>query len=170
MSRMIFRLASVAVAAMLIAACASEPMTPPDTSAQDEMAIGQLRSAWEAAYTSGDAAALAGLYTQDAVAMNNEEPSLNGRAAIQAYYEAMFAEVSIDGGLTSEVMDVSGDLGFDSGTFSGTITPKAGGDPMQRMVRYVVIVRRDTDGSWRLARAISNVSEPAETMMPGGGL
>lgn len=169
MSRLIPRLLTVAAATALIAACAPEPMTPPDTSAQDEMAVDQLRSAWEAAYTAGDAAALAGLYTQDAVAMYNEEPSVNGRAAIQAYYEAMFAEVTIDGGLTSEVMDVDGDLAFDSGTFSATITPKAGGDPTQRMVRYVVIVRRDTDGSWRLARTISNLQEPADTMMPGGG-
>jgi ketosteroid isomerase-like protein len=72
--------------------------------------------------------------------------------------------------VTSQTMDVSGDLGFDNGTFTGTMTPTAGGDAMSREGRYIVILRRAADGAWRISRSISNAPMPTDAMMPGGGL
>jgi uncharacterized protein (TIGR02246 family) len=121
------------------------------------------------AYNAGDAAGLAALYTENATVMNAGEPTVTGRAAIQAYYEGVFAEMTGTSEVRSSAMAVSGAWGYDSGEFSGSMTPKAGGDAMNRAGRYVVILQKDATGAWRIARAMNNdPTPPAPVMMPGG--
>jgi uncharacterized protein (TIGR02246 family) len=107
----------------------------------------------------GDAKAIAALYTDDAVEMPPNEPSVKGRAAIQQMYEKNFKEAKIGSfTLTHVESRSSGDIGYDVGTYRQTVTP-TGGTEMKDTGKYVVVLKR-VSGSWKVAHAIYNSDLP----------
>ncbi|HSG00938.1 MAG TPA: SgcJ/EcaC family oxidoreductase [Vicinamibacterales bacterium] len=160
-----FRALTALTLALTLVACA--PAAPPDTTAEDLAAISALRDAFRTGFNAGDAAALAALFTDDAVLMNPGQATAAGPAAIEALYGQLFAEMTAQTEIRPEATEVSGSLAYDSGTYTGTMTPKAGGDAMTEEGRYVVILKKGADGSWKIARDIGNT--PTMPAMPGGG-
>lgn len=166
MNKMLVRFGAAVAIAVLAVACA--PAAPPDTTADDMTAVSALRSAWEAAYEAGDAAALAALYTEDATSMPAGEATVAGKAAIQATYQGMFDQMTFATDLRPLSTHVDGDLGYDHGEFAGTATPKAGGDATAVTGRYLVVFRRGDDGAWRLSHTMDNQATPPAAPMTGG--
>jgi uncharacterized protein (TIGR02246 family) len=164
MSPLFARLLASSVLVLSLAACAPAP--PPDTTAEDTAAINALRDAWATAYNAADADALANLYTEDAIEMSANEPTQVGRVALRDGFLAEFAGGKGTATVTSEEMRLLGDWAFDRGTFSVSMVPAAGGDPVMAGGRYIVILHRQADGSWKLARGISN--SPTPLPMAGG--
>lgn len=150
----------------LATGCAQEPAMAPDTTADDMAAINTLRGAWETAYEAGDASALAGLYTSDTMVMFPGMATLSGRAAVEAYYAAQFGMGTVSAEITPGGTRVGGDIGYEHGTFAGTMT-MADGTSMTNEGRYIVLLRRDTDGAWRIA---ANMDSPATTAGLQGAL
>jgi uncharacterized protein (TIGR02246 family) len=149
-------------------ACApAETPMPPDTTAEDLAAVGALREAWRTAFNAGDAAALTALYTDDAVIMNPGEATITGLAAIQAHYDDLFSRIDAEAQIHPEATDVDGSLGFDSGTFTNTATLKPGGEAVSEEGRYVVILRKQADGQWKVSREIGN--RPTAPAPPAAG-
>jgi ketosteroid isomerase-like protein len=99
--------------------------------------------------------------------MNPGQATITGRAAIQAHYEGLFTEMDAEAQIRPEATDVDGALGFDSGTFTNTVTPKAGGELMSEEGRYLVILRKEADGSWKVSREFGN--RPIPPAMPDTG-
>jgi uncharacterized protein (TIGR02246 family) len=165
MNRHIRGLGSITVLVVTFSACAAPE--PEDTSAADLEAINGLRDAWLGAFNSGDAEALGALYATDAVVMNPGEPTISGQPSIQAMYEATFAQMSMQAEVRPEATEVDGDLAFDAGTFISTATPVEGGDAIAEEGRYLVIARRDADGTWKVLREMGNRPTPS---MTGGGM
>jgi uncharacterized protein (TIGR02246 family) len=146
-----------------LAACApAASPAPPDTTAEDTAAINTLRDAWARAYNAGDAAALAAFYADNAIRMDNEAPTAVGRSAIQQAIAAQVAEApGTTITLTSEEMQLMGDHAFDRGMFSATVTPAGGGAAMTSSGRYLVLLHKQADGSWKLTHTIDNTPSPA---------
>ena len=143
-------------AVALAAACA--PAAPKHDMAADVAAIGKVRDAYMAGYKAGDAAAIAALFTSDAASMTNAQPTADGPAAIQAAITAMTGMASSQElTITAAKTDVSGDMAYDRGTFKLTMAMKAGGEPMNEEGRYLVVLKRQADGSWKLAEDMSNL-------------
>lgn len=153
----------VGAVAAALAGCAAPAPEMVDTTAEDLAAINALRSAWVTAHNAGDASALAGLYTADAVEAPDGAPSVMGTAAIEQMFAERFAAGSATATVTAAETEVSGDWGFDRGTFSATLTP-AEGEPMQESGRYLVIVQRTDDG-WKIARGFDNSPTPSAGTM-----
>jgi uncharacterized protein (TIGR02246 family) len=148
-------------AVLLLLAAAGCSTAPPDTTAADTEAVNNLRSAYIAAVNAEDAAKTAALYTEDAVRMEPNMPAVKGREAIQKALSEMMSGFDVDISLTSEELVVDGDWAFDRGQFMTHLMPK---DPKAQMImdqgKYIVILRKETDGSWRVAREISNSNIP----------
>lgn len=162
-------LCAVAVVAALAAACApAPPPPPPDTRAADTAAINKLRADYQAAWEAGDADKLGTLVTEDAIQYQNGEPTFVGRAAGIAFNKQNFAGMTpARFAIKSEEMKLAGDWAFDRGTLEIEFTPKApGAKPVTAQLRYIVILRRDTDGAWRLSRGIDNSPAPMPPMPP----
>jgi ketosteroid isomerase-like protein len=69
--------------------------------------------------------------------------------------------------LAPEEVQIAGpDWAFERGTYDISLTPKAGGEPMQDAGKYITIYRRQSDGSWAMSRDIWNSSNPVPGM-PG---
>jgi len=127
--------------------------------AADTTAINALRDQFTAAFNSNDAAATAATYTGDAIAMLANQAAVEGKQAIQASYEAMFKGNAVKIALTPLETQVAGDWAYDRGNATITVTPKSG-KPIEESSKYLVIAKRQPDGSWKLYRDIDNSNNP----------
>ena len=121
----------------------------------DYAEIAALRSALAVAENAFDADAVTAHLTEDAVFMVPDYPVQEGRDACAAFMrEAMgWLSAHVDRHIeyVSHEVVVLGDLGFDRGTFSFTVSPKSGGDRSQVTGKYFWLLRRES-GAWRVAR------------------
>jgi ketosteroid isomerase-like protein len=103
----------------------------------------------------GDAA----LLSEDAIEMPPNQAAVQGKADIQAWEEAFppfsnFREQSLE-------IEGQGDLAYDRGTYSMTLTP-AGAAPIEDRGKYLTIWRKQADGSWKVLRAMYNSDVPLQ--------
>ena len=124
--------------------------------------IEQLRSDWIAAAERDDAASIAPMYEEDAVMVGTGNPPARGRQAIQAALTQEFP-ASRNLRVDSRDLTVSGDLAYDYGEFSVQVTPP-GGRARTESGHYVVVLKRQADGTWKIVRHLSTMpSVPAAT-------
>jgi len=129
------------------------PFALPRPSVGDEYA-----ASWKA----GDTARISGLYTDDAIVMYPDQPPVVGRAAISEYFKGFFTEFeALDFQLASSEIVVAGDFAYDRGTYRWKAKPRKGGAPVDDDGKYLVILRRESDGRWRVARDMDNSDRPA---------
>jgi uncharacterized protein (TIGR02246 family) len=70
----------------------------------------------------GDAAAIAALYTNDAIVIGPDAPTSSGRASIEKDMHTMFASSKfLDVSHQSTALDVSGDIAVDTGVYTMTV-------------------------------------------------
>jgi len=128
---------------------------------QDRAGINKTRSAYVSAWKGTDADQMANLYTHDALVLYPNQPAVVGRSAILVYFKAFFAEFTQeDFELTSEEIEVAGQWAFDRGTYRWRGVPRAGGDPVSDHGKYLVVLQRQPDGSWKVARDMDNSDRP----------
>ena len=136
---------------LIVAAC----LFASPTIAQDKASIQKLNDAFEAAFARGDAAALAGMYTDDASLLPPGAEMIKGRAGIQAFWgEAMKGVASAK--LTAvDVQPLGADAAQEIGSF--TLTTKA--QPPQTVAAKYVVIWRKVGGDWKLATDIWNTNK-----------
>ena len=109
--------------------------------------------------------ALVALHTGDAIRMPPNAPPVIGKEAIRASFQATFEQFAGKITLSLEEVEFAGDRAFVRGASPVTLTPKAGGEPLQDDGKYVSIRKRQPDGSWKIFWTIWNSNNP----LPGGG-
>lgn len=119
--------------------------------AEDIAAIDELREKEELAAEAGNVDSLLALRTDDFSAMPPNQPAVKGKKAVRTFLTGMFDQMEIEETVVSEEVTISGDWAYDRGTFSGTATPKAGGDSLSLEGKYLWILQRQEDGSWKYA-------------------
>jgi uncharacterized protein (TIGR02246 family) len=158
----------------LLAGCAAPapPAAPVHDEAADMAAINGVRSAFADAFNAGDVARLATLYAADAIVMPANEPALTGIEAITKRNTDTFTSATMNITITPQETKVMGDWAFDRGEYSMAITPKAANaKPMTDSGKYLVLLQRQADGSWKLARDIDNSNTPMPGLaMPAGAM
>lgn len=132
----------------------------PHAVSTDLAAIERIRAAWDAGWLNGDAQALAALFSEGAVLMPQNAPEIVGKDAIHALYESVFATHTIAGSGMMLEMQVAGEWAFFRSTYTLTALPKAGGKPMADRGKWLCIVQRQPDSSWKIARLIVNSDLP----------
>ena len=101
----------------------------------------------------------AAFYEDDAIMVPPNHPDIRGRAAIEAFL-ASFPPFS-DYRLETLEIEGQGDLAYERGTNSMTLTPP-GGRPAEWRSKYLVIYRRQADGSWKVSREIFTPDAPPQ--------
>lgn len=127
----------------------------------DVAAVNALQEREVAAAEAGDVAALLELRTHDFVAMPPDQSSVRGKEAVEEFLNGMFGQVEIEETVVSQAVVVAGDLAYDRGTFSGTARPKGGGESMAINGKYLWILERQADGSWRYTVQMWSNNAPA---------
>lgn len=124
--------------------------------AQVRGAIDSINTIVIAALKAEDNAKMLEQMAPDAIVMLDNHPAWNGRAAIDEHGRAFFEGVDIqDAIITTEHVEVSGDLAVESGSLVLILQPK-GGPVMTDSAKFVTVWKRQGDGSWKIFRDISN--------------
>jgi ketosteroid isomerase-like protein len=118
-------------------------------------AIEKQNAAFSAAFARGDIAAMAAAYTEDAIAFPPDAEMARGRAAIGALWQALRDAGGRSFTLTTVDLQSSGELVVEVGTAVTRIEPP-GGAERSRSIKYVVVWKRQLDGSFKLFRDIWN--------------
>jgi len=128
---------------------------------KDDPAVAKVRSAYQAALGSQDAAAVAKLYTADGVEMPPNAPAAKGRAAIEAFHKA-FAQQWMMHGMTITATEtrVIGDTAYDIGTYKQTLMAQKGGGMVDDKGKYIVLLKKDAAGAWLISHAMYNSDNP----------
>jgi len=142
--------ATMAFAACL-AACSQQPAQP-DTRAADEAAIRANDADFAKAAAAKDADKCASLYMDDAVIFSPGVPAVVGKDNIRKFFEQMVAGPRLQFAFSNVTVDVarSGDLAEDRGAVQVTTTDKKG-KPVTQTSEYVLVWKKQPDGSWKVA-------------------
>jgi uncharacterized protein (TIGR02246 family) len=142
-------------------ACAITLATPHSAFAQAgdaKKGIDAANKAFGVAIAAGNAAGVAALYTDDAVAMPPNSETVTGRPAIEKAFQGMIASGVKEVILTAKEVEAHGDTATEVGAYS---VKDAAGKEIDRG-KYVVLWKR-VQGQWKLHRDIWNSNAP---MMP----
>jgi uncharacterized protein (TIGR02246 family) len=131
------------------------------TGEQDRGAIDKTRNEYMAAWKKGSADRVAALYADDAIVLYPNQPAVVGGAAIQAYFRSFYDQYAQDDfALTSDEVRIAGSWAFDRGSYRLAMAPRGGGPRIEDHGKYLVILARQADGSWKIARDMDNSDRP----------
>jgi uncharacterized protein (TIGR02246 family) len=159
MSRRLFALAAGFAGLVSFSACAptaNQSAAAADTS-KDQTAIATTRANFQAAMNAGDAAKVASFYTADGIQMPDNRRVVVGRDAIQKAMTDELSQYTEMLTLTPEETKVMGDWAYDRGQFMMHVMPKSGtGTMTMEDGKYLVLLQKQPDGTWQIARDMSN--------------
>ena len=126
-------------------------------------AIEGTNAQFVAAANRGDTAAVAALYTADAVVLPPNAEMVRGRQGVKEFFDALIQQMGVPR-LTLDTIQVDevGDTACEVGAYTMKLQP-SGGEPVSDNGKYVVVWKRQTDGSWKLAVDIWNTNAPLPT-------
>lgn len=143
------------------------PANAPDNAAAevDVAAVRQKIEAGNAALIAamekGDSITAASFYDDSAMIMAPGEDAAVGSAGILREFGAFAAFNITNMKLVGRDIIASGDLATETGHYEWTLTPKkGGGKPVTDVGKYVVVWRKQADGSYKLLRDIWNNDAP----------
>lgn len=134
----------------------------------DETALRKLDDEWsKAAGSARDIEKTVSYYSDDALVMLPDIPTLTGKEPIRALWKSMLESASFSGNWQATKVEVarSGDLAYVSGNYEFKETD-AGGKPITDKGQYLKIWKKQPDGSWKCVADMFNSdlpSVPAET-------
>ena len=141
---------------LFVAACSQ------NAPATDPSVITSRSDIWETALNAGDIETLMTNYTSDARILPPNEKAATGTEAVRAAFGSMI-DAGITGSLNSIEAAVSGDIGYNVGTYALS----TGGDVVDTG-KYLETWRRGADGQWRISNDIWNSDMPAAMTMDDG--
>ncbi len=133
---------------LMMMGCNQAPMSA------DPSVLTAQTEAWEAALNAKDIDSLVMIYTTDARLLPPNGEMVTGSDAVITIFGDMI-DAGISGDLTSVEAKVSGDMGFDVGTY----TLMAGNTVVDKG-KFVEIFHRGDDGEWRISNDIWNSDLP----------
>ena len=140
------------IAAVFVSGCL---FTPIAARAQDKATIQSLNDKFAAAFNSGDFAAVASHYTEDAVLLPPGAAMAKGRSAIQSFWKGAAEGVS---DLKLTAIDVKS-LGTEAAREIGSFTLTTKGQQTQEVAGKYVVVWQKVGNEWKLATDIWNTNK-----------
>lgn len=139
----------------LFVACQRE--TAADTRAADEATLRNLDAEWSKAAGAKDLEKTVSYYTDDAVILPPNLPTITGKQGARAMWQGMFSVPGFGGGWKATKVEVarSGDLGWVTGTYELTETDPSG-RPIVDTGKYLEVWRKQADGSWKCVADMFN--------------
>ena len=126
----------------------------------DISAINNILDQYASSINAGDLDLWISLWADNGIQMPPNAPAVIGKGQLRAENESMFGEFILKMVITNKEVRVAGDLAFVRGTYTFSLTPKAGGETIMNDGKYLSIVERQADGSWKFARDCFNDNAP----------
>jgi uncharacterized protein (TIGR02246 family) len=128
--------------------------------AADEAAIRSAVAAWSQASAAKDLDKAMSYYTDDAVQMSPKSPAVKGKENVRKNWAPMLAEPGPGLTFQSTAIEVarSGEFAYETGTYDYVTTDKKGKTSDEKG-KYVIMWKKQTDGSWKAAIDIDNTDQ-----------
>lgn len=149
------------VATMLVFALSGCAPPAVDTAAE-EAAIREMDVEWMNAANAKDVERMLGLYTDDASLYPPNLAIVTGKEAIRTYYSQLVESPGFVTSLETTNVGISsaGDLAYSAGTSEETINDPEG-NPVTTSGKWVVVLKKQPDGTWKSVLDIWNSDGPA---------
>lgn len=146
----------------LSTACGSK-----DTRATEEATLRQLDDEWSRTIALRDVEKTISYYSEDAVVMPPNIPTLAGKEAIRTLWKSMLESPLFSGGWKATKVEVaqSGDLAYVSGNYEFK-EQDAGGNPITDKGKYLVVWKKQADGNWKCVANMFNSDLPSVVPPP----
>lgn len=138
-------------ALILLAGCSREQQKVSATTAADA-----IWKEYAASLNEGDLERWLALWTEDGVQMPPDEAAIAGKDNIRTRNEAVLDKFNFDIGITNQEVETAGDWAYSRGTYKARLVPKEGGRPVSIDGKYMTILARQADGSWKIHRDMFN--------------
>lgn len=135
------------LAALIAAACTTDLRVQHDG---DLAAIKAFNGRYLKAINDGDFDTLSALTSSDHVMMAPGRPAIVGKAANDAANRRAFERFRFAETWTPLKTVIDGDLAYQRGTFTTSVTPKSGGAARAVAGKFLRIYRRRSDGAWTM--------------------
>lgn len=112
--------------------------------------IAKLRQKWAHDLQEKRLEASIALYAQDAVFIQPDGTRVKGLVAIRRLYEKVTSTFDSSLNFSSERVEISRDLAYDSGTYTETLVMRATHKSILNKGSYLTIYRRSRDGNWKI--------------------
>jgi len=158
-----YLVASVIIAWMVfsLASCAAPPPAPDPAAVRS--AIEEANSRFSQAYNQGDTSTLASLYDADAVILPPNAPESRGNEQIAGSFAQEIEQMQpSELRLNTQEVEVAGDFAFEMGAY----TARIGALNTVDEGKYLVVWKKQADGSWKLYRDIWNSNLPLPSPTP----
>lgn len=126
----------------------------------DLAAIEEKMKQFAVTINAGDFEGWISLWTDDGIQMPPDTPARIGKKQIRAGMKTAFDRFILKMVITNEEFRVSGDLGFARGTFTESMVPKARGETEKYDGKYLTILEKQANGSWKVTRDCFNSNAP----------
>jgi uncharacterized protein (TIGR02246 family) len=146
----------------------ASPQADADIGSSDEadvQAILDFEQALYDAQIAGDFEAWMASFADDVVLFPPNASPLTGISAIRRFNAPIFEEFDLHESSDEREVAVAGDWAYIRAHWTWVQSPKDGSEPIEDSGNSIWVLRRQLDGSWKIARAIWNSDRPA----PGGG-
>lgn len=122
-------------------------------------ALNRLQQQVDSAIIAGDTERYLTLITDDAVLMPPNGPAVFGKDSIRSWNQEMSRQFHIrDYASRDDEVVVADDWAFRRASVDWTLTSTANGKAVRDLGKFIIIYRRQPDGSWKVARDIWNSS------------
>ena len=148
----------VSTAMVLLGSGCARPIvrTTPDARA----AADSIFAKYAASLAAGDADAWATLWAEDGVQMPPDAPAVVGIPQIREKLRGLLAQYHFEMRIHTEEVRTAGEWAYARGSYQATLTPKSGGAGIPIDGKFLTILARQADGSWRIYRDIFNSNVP----------
>jgi uncharacterized protein (TIGR02246 family) len=131
-----------------------------DTEA-DIAAINELYDQYCIQANAGDLDNFLFLWEDNAIRMEPDNPSIIGKENINFFFEVPFEQFNTNVAIYGDTeIQVTKDMAFSRGTYTLSLTPKEGGPTTHIDGKWLDILKRQTDGSWKIYIDMVNYNAP----------
>ncbi|HKF48825.1 MAG TPA: DUF4440 domain-containing protein [Terracidiphilus sp.] len=124
-------------------------LAPPD-------AFERLRAEWAQDLHQKQIEACVALYSPDAVFVQPDGSRVEGASAIREPFKTVTSTFDSDLAFSSKRVEVSGDLAYDSGSYSETLVTRSNGKQMHSKGSYLTVYRKQNDGTLKIVEQVWN--------------
>lgn len=154
-----------AVAFLALASILAPAFSPAAAAPQDStlVTLAKIREAWVQDLRTKQLEPILKFYASDAAFLQPDGERITGSAALHTLFQNIMATFNSDLTLHSQNLETSGDLAYDSGDFQETLTTVATGAKINSKGSYIIIFKRQPNGSWQIVQHVWTGTPPPGT-------
>jgi ketosteroid isomerase-like protein len=155
--------AAIALVAFAMILVTISPTAAAAPQASTLVTLAKIREAWVQDLRTKQLEPILKFYAPDAVFLQPTGERITGSAALRTLFQGIMATFNSDLTLHSQNLETSGDLAYDSGDFQETLTTIATGAKITSKGSYVMIFKRQLNGSWQIVQQVWTGTPPPGT-------